>query len=65
MDEVRERYAAQVDDTFYVEVAFYHGWMAALDSVAENFMPGFNDMETVIPMLRDIANSDMAAEIGG
>jgi len=60
MDELRQQEQGNEGLTaFNYEVAFYHGWMAALSAMGEF------TLEKNIERLRDIANSSMAEEMGG
>ena len=48
---------------FNIEVAFYHGWMAALDGL--NCKRDDDEYAEAVERLRDLANSEIAATIGG
>ena len=64
MEELRAEYKepALKGFDFDIEVALYHGWMAALDGL--NYKRDDEDYAEVIERLRDLANANMAATIG-
>ena len=47
---------------FNIEVAFYHGWMAALSAVKKSAYP---NVDKLVDELADVATSGIAATIGG
>ena len=65
MEELYDKYRiAGLDEAaFDIEVAFYHGWMAALDGL--NYKRDDEDYAEAVERLRDLANSEIAATIGG
>ena len=53
---------------WHISTAFYHGYMAALDDMSKQKINGDHyghAMDSAIRELRDIANADMASELGG
>jgi hypothetical protein len=81
MEELYAQYESEpivrAKELFELEVAFYYGWMAALDAVEDDMKNDFwadtfgkdrlicEVLSERFKHLRDIANADMAATIGG
>ena len=63
MEELYVQCKDRTAEEFCLEVAFYHGWMAALDGL--NCKRDDEEYAEVIEYLRDLVNTDMAATIGG
>jgi hypothetical protein len=63
MEELYVQCQDRTAEEFRLEVAFYHGWMAALDGL--NYRCDNEEYAEVIERLRDIANAGMAETIGG
>ena len=71
MDDLRGQYAQEpfryAKELFDLEVAFYHGYMAALVAMEGNLRAcnvEHPDVDNIIANMKDIANAEMAAEVG-